>query len=302
MASRVAETMSGTVLELVTTFGTWVLADRLHVSPVLAVVAFAWVVARDAPARQTPRDRVHSYAVWGSLVFILNVLAFLVMGLQAKSILSRLAGDELWRAVGFAGLVLAVVIVVRVAWVMFVAVVLRRPRRQALVVSWCGMRGLLTLATAFALPASFPGRDLIVLCAFTVVLGTLVLQGLTIGPLLRVLRLAPDPSLDEEVSFGRTAMIEAAVATLDGRKDAAANAVRKQLEAAREVARDAAHPQAATEYDRLRMSAIAAERAVLASLRYEGRIADDAFHRLEEELDWSELDAAPQGHFHLEET
>jgi CPA1 family monovalent cation:H+ antiporter len=161
------------------------------------------------------------------------------------------------------------------------------------------MRGLVTLATAFALPPDFPGRDVIVLSAFTVVLGTLVIQGLTIKPLIKWLRIEPDDSLDEEISIARTAMIDAAVATLKNEQSEAANTVRAEYEAARLIAEDSSRPQAKTEHDRLRMKAIAEERRVLADLRSKGRINDDAFHRLEEELDWAELNAAPASKLEL---
>src|SRR6185503_18055856 len=83
--------------------------------------------------------------------------------------------------------------------------------REDLLIGWCGMRGLVTLATAFALPLDFPGRDPIVLAAFCVVLGTLVLQGLTLKPLLKRLAFAEDKSIDAEVSHARTAIMQVAL-------------------------------------------------------------------------------------------
>ena len=80
---RLAGTLGGTLFEFATTFGAWVIAEKLHFSAILAVVAFAMIVARYTPEHQSPRDRVHSYSVWGAVVFLLNVLAFLLMGLQA---------------------------------------------------------------------------------------------------------------------------------------------------------------------------------------------------------------------------
>jgi CPA1 family monovalent cation:H+ antiporter len=200
--------------------------------------------------------------------------------------------------------VLAVVILVRIIWVMIGS---RIPRlfhrrdaspamamREAVLISWCGMRGLVTLATAFALPSGFPHRDLLVLSAFTVVLGSLIIQGLTIGILIKALRLEPDTSLDVEISKARGAMVDAALASLRNRSGDAATAVRAEYEAMRAVARDRENPQADTEHDKLRVSAIAAQRELLASMRAEARISDEAFHRLEEELDWAELHASPR--------
>jgi CPA1 family monovalent cation:H+ antiporter len=308
LAPHVAGTLSSSIVEFVVTFGAWIIAERLHLSAIITVVVFAMTVARYAPSRQSARDRVHSYSVWEATVFILNVLAFLLMGLQARTILSRLEGQELRRALVFAVVVLAVTILVRLVWVMTYGALVRwfRPpsvpppsKRVGLLVSWCGMRGLVTLATAFALPQDFPGRDVIVLSAFTVVLGTLVIQGLTIKPLIKWLRIEPDNSLDEEVSLAQAAMIEAAVATLRDEQSEAAGTVRAEYEAARVLAEGGSRPQAAAEHDRLRLKAIAAERRVLTELRCDGRITDDAFHRLEEELDWAELNSAPARHFEL---
>jgi CPA1 family monovalent cation:H+ antiporter len=196
------QTLTARVSEFVVTFGTWVIAEHLHVSPILAIVAFAMTAAHYGPAMQSARDRVHSYAIWELSVFVLNVLAFLLMGLQARTILARLDGTTRWDAILFATTVLLVVVLVRIVWVMTSSLAPRLFRlgrpfasttpREAVLISWCGMRGLVTLATAFALPAGFPQRDVIVLSAFIVVLGSLVLQGLTVNLLIRWLKLEPD--------------------------------------------------------------------------------------------------------------
>ena len=107
-----------------------------------------------------------------------------------------------------------------------------RSPRGAVVIAWSGMRGLVALATAFALPPDFPGRDLIVLCAFCVVLGTLVIQGLTLRPLLLLLRLEGDGSVEREISRARVAMIQAALDCLDGDTSRPANAIRERYAAA----------------------------------------------------------------------
>jgi NhaP-type Na+/H+ or K+/H+ antiporter len=280
----------------------------LSLSPIVAVVALAAVVARYMPARTSARDRVNSYAVWATVVFVLNVLAFLLMGLQARVILSQLQGDALRHALAFAAIVLAVVIGVRFLWVMVYGMLLRLfrsfvehrvlggtlpPARIGVLVSWCGMRGLVTLATAFSLPQEFPGRNVIVLSAFTVVLGTLVLQGFTIRPLIALLRITPDRSLDIEVAEARRAMLDAALAELAGFSGQTAEAVRAEYRAARVASADPSRP--ATAYDSLRALAVAAERRLLVEWRQKGRIDDDAYHLLEEELDRAELHAASLG-------
>jgi hypothetical protein len=137
----------------------------------------------------------------------------------------------------------------------------------------------------------------LVLCAFCVVLGTLVLQGLTLRPLLRFLRFADDGVVESEISRARVAIMQAAVESLDGDTSPAAKMIREQYAAARQVAEDQHEPQAATKYDELRLRAIAAQRAALQRLRALGEIGDETFRRILEELDWSELDAAPARRF-----
>ena len=159
------------------------------------------------------------------------------------------------------------------------------------------MRGLVTLATAFALPEDFPQRDLIVLCAFCVVLGTLVVQGLTLKPLLRWLQLTDDGTVEREVSQAGSPSCRRRSTASTATGLPAAAAVREQYTAARNVAKNPSEPQAATDYDRLRLRAIGAQRQALDRMRAEGRIGDEAFHRLQEEVDWAELDAAPAGRF-----
>ena len=312
LAPRLAGTLSGTIFEFLTTFGTWVIAERLHFSAILATVAFAMTVAQSAPERQPPRDRVHSYSVWEAVVFLLNVLAFLLMGLQARAIIGRLEGDRFWQAAGVAAAVFLAVVVVRVVWVLAynraAAFVVRRRGGhdgptvgQGLVVGWCGMRGLVTLATAQALPASFPERDLIVLCAFAVLLGTLVVQGLTLGPLIVRLRFPPDDSFDRELSAARIALIDAAIAALEAHDDEAARAQLDSLQEARAATAAGQHPREVSESDRLKRDMIAVKRRRLAEMRRAGTIDDDVFHALEQELDWSELASSPPERLQLVE-
>nr|WP_246702612.1 hypothetical protein [Starkeya sp. ORNL1] len=260
-------------------------------------------IARYIPERQTALERVHAYAVWEAVVFLLNVLAFLLMGLQARAIVTRLDPGQLGRALAFAAVVLAVVILVRVVWVMLynrainlVYVAIGKPGAptlaQGIIVSWCGMRGLVTLATALALPFDFPGRDLIVLSALAVVLGTLVLQGLTLGPLIQMLRFPPDKSFDAELASSRVKLLDAAIADLDGRNDEATMQQRDMYEADRAIALKGKNPRALSPTDDLRRQSIATKRHELARMRRHGEIEDDVFHAMEQELDWAELAVA----------
>jgi hypothetical protein len=171
--------------------------------------------------------------------------------------------------------------------------------RIGILVSWCGMRGLVTLATAFALPPQFPQREVIVLSAFTVVLGTLVVQGFTIRPLIAWLRIARDGSLDEEVAHTRNAMLTAALAAIREETGPIADEVRREFKAARIGSVDRTRPT--TSYDALRRSGLEAERRLLNNWRQDGRIPDDVYHHLEDELDRTELDLASPGASWLEQ-
>ena len=169
------------------------------------------------------------------------------------------------------------------------------PWRISILIGWCGMRGLLTLATSFALPDDFPGRETIMLTAMTVVLGTLVLQGLTLKPLMRLLGLIDgDDSLREELSEARRHMLEAGIAAADREEQQVAAALGAKLSAAMEVS-GSDDPQGRTRYDEAASRIVAAERTMLNDLRARGGIAGDVFFLLEEELDWSELATRPTG-------
>ncbi|WP_297508901.1 cation:proton antiporter [uncultured Caulobacter sp.] len=292
-------TLGGNVAEFVTCFGAWLIAERLGLSPVLCLVAFAMAVARDAGLRTPPRVRIHSFAVWTSAVFLLNVLAFLLMGLQARTIVTAMPRERLMEAAMFAAAVVACLVVVRIVWsVTYLSLskrfpILRGPYpaagwRHGILVGWCGMRGLVTLATAFALPSDFPQRDLIVLTAFAVVLATLVLQGLTLAPLVHLLRLDGDNGLDEELSKARADMARHALGVLERGEGAAVDHWRYRFAAVTEPAAEAV----AAPLEALRATGLKVlwkQRLRLEALREAGEVGPDAFLILQEELDFQEV-------------
>lgn len=308
--TRVTDAASFTVLAYCGTFSVWILAERLGLSAIITVVVYAITMAQRVPTTMSPRVRVSTYSVAETVVFVLNVLAFVIMGLQVRPILDRLEGAELTSALWFGAAVLATVIIVRIAYVFIYNGAARLKNatfgaepgveapslKFAALVGWCGMRGLVTLATAFALPVDFPGRDIIVLAAFIVTIGTLVVQGLTLKPLLSLLGIERDESVEVEVSRGRLAILNAALQELEGETSSEAEFVRQAYRAALPIA-ESATPQAATAYEQIKLKIVPKQRAVLSGMRERGEIGDEAFHRLEEELDWAELNAAPAGHF-----
>ncbi len=303
-----AEIPVDVLVQFLGTFAVWILADRLGVSAIITVVVYAMTIARRAPARSGARHRIASYAVWDVVVFVLNVLAFVLIGLQLKAILGRLDGGWVPYA-GIAAAVCATAIVVRVVWVMAHNAVLRwkirrfgeRPGRRpmrptvgtGILIAWCGMRGIVTLATALALPEGFPQRDLIIFCAFWVVLGTLALQGLTLRPLMRRLHLPGDDSVEQETRLAREATARAALQALETHGGSEPAVLLRREYAARAIGGVEAPAHDGT-LAALQGYAVAAQRRTLLELRQQGTIGDDAFHAIEEELDIIELTADPR--------
>ncbi len=309
----VAGTLGGNLLQFVNTILLWIVADRLGLSAVLAIVAFAMKIASDDTATSSARMRVHSYAVWSAVVFVLNVMAFLLMGMQARRIVGGMAGSHLRDALLFAGLVVLIVIVARIVLAVGFNVVMRwRWRRrgepvratvqQAVLASWSGMRGLVTLATAFALPAGFPQRDVVVLAAFAVVIATLVIQGMTLAPLIRLLGLDRSSDGEGELTIVRAEIAGAALSSIDEEHDAVAAPLRATFEIEHRAFKDSAGMAALERYRALALIAIAAQRAALERIRAAHRINADEYNRLLEEIDWRELTALPEEGRRIEES
>jgi CPA1 family monovalent cation:H+ antiporter len=278
------------------------------------MVCFALAVARPASEVTPARMRIPSYAVWDTAVFVLNVLAFVFIGLQIRPILTALDPAVRTRYLWIAGAVLGTVIVVRFLWVGIYYAVIRARRRRAdrqfvashppptfkgaLIVGWSGMRGLVTLAAALALPiqaggAAFPFRDLIVLTASAVVLGTLVMQGLTLGPLVRSFHLRDDDPVSREVEAARDRAVSAAIALLDGHDSDVARIVRQEFVSHLQPGLVDLEDQPET-HQQLHRSALVIARRTILDMRASDEIGDDAFHQLEQEFDWIEMAADPQ--------
>jgi monovalent cation/hydrogen antiporter len=307
---RVQHVPTSIILQFVTTLGVWLLAERIGLSAVLTMVCYAMTVAQTAPERIPARIRIPTYAVWETVVFALNILAFIFIGLQIRPILDSLEPARRGQYFAVSGAVLLTVIVVRIAWQMsFNAVVRWRHRRygfhpprpmlrptvgSGLIVSWSGMRGIVSLAAALALPNAFPYRDLIVLTAFSVVLGTLVIQGLTLKPLLRALDLRDDDPVGRELIAARERALQAGLESFEGDRSAVANAVRHEFTAhLRLEAANGERDGARSAHGDLHRGALQAARQAVLTMRANDEIGDDAFHRIEEELDWIEMAGVP---------
>ena len=309
LTGRIKDAPSAIIVQFAGTFTVWIVAEHIGLSGILTIVTYAITLARTAPARTPARLRVPTYAVWDTVVFVLNVLAFVLIGLQLGPIWEHLDDPVRWKYCMVAAAVLGVVMLTRIVWVMSYNTVLRfliargfhlrQPMTAptvagGIVVSWCGMRGIVTLAAAFALPESFPYRDLMLLTAFAVVLGSLVIQGLTLRPLIAALRLKDENPVGTEVARARAVAYRAALDEIDSDPSEEAEILRLEYRALllrAEGDPDGGVTSGELPADPLRRRAIAAARRSILQQRESEEIGDDAFHMLEEELDWAELSA-----------
>jgi CPA1 family monovalent cation:H+ antiporter len=299
--NRIQHVPTAIILQFVTTFGVWILAEYLRLSGVLTMVCYAVAVAQTAPASTPAHVRIPTYAVWETAVFALNILAFIFIGLQLRPILETLDPAQQRRYFVVAAAVVVTVIVVRIAWQLLVTAIAQvrhlsgAPQQRipvestvkgSLVIGWSGMRGIVSLAAALALPGAFPHRDLIVLSAFFVVLGTLVIQGLTLKPLIRALGVHDDDPVVREVRIARARALQAGVATLADDPSSAAATVRQELtdHLSGDEPGGGRH-----EHSDLHQRALRAARQEVLTMRGNKEIGDDAFHQVEEDLDWLDM-------------
>ncbi len=293
---------------------TYILAESLHVSGVLAVVAAGLVRGRYSPEIVSAEMRIIARSVWNLLVFLLTSLVFILIGLQLSGIVGRLTGYSATELVFYGTLVSAVAIAVRFAWI-YPATYLPRmlsarlreldpapPEAALFIMSWCGMRGIVSLAAALALPlaldggAPFPGRDLIIFLTFVVIAVTLVLQGLSLALLIRVLRVGTDWSEHEEEQHARFALGKAAIAAIgelavkENVPAEVAERIRAEFAEKVRIAPPGGQVLSggADVAKRLRGAAIRAERQELIRIWRENKISDDVLHHLEEDLDYQE--------------
>jgi Na+/H+ antiporter len=290
----------------------------LYFSGVLAVVTTGLYLGRKGPYIISSGTRLQGYATWELTTFLLNGLIFILIGLQLRSIVGGLGEYTAGQLISYAVLVSLTVILVRMIWVFPATYVprlaVRRirerdpspPWRSVSVIAWTGMRGVISLAAALALPLQtasglqFPDRDLIIFLTFCVILATLVVQGLSLPVLIRALGLEDDHIGDKEETHGRIQIAEAAIERLDELKDEAwvredtTERVRRLYSYRRNrfASRFDGDPDGVEErsaaYQRLMSELLGAQRLRLVTMRNEGSIGDEVMHRIERDLDLEE--------------
>ena len=302
-----------TMFSLLTPYLAYFSGQKLHVSGILAVVIAGIYYGWRAPRVLSGRMRLQAVPVWQMVTFILNGILFMLIGLQLPEVIHALPPGSAMSVTRLAVLVLLAIVLVRFVW-LFAATYLPRlfsrtfrrknpaPWQQTALIAWTGMRGADSLAAALAIPfvlvngAPFPGRDLILLLTFCVIFGTLVLQGLTLKPLVRWLKIEDDHVPEK----ARLKANEAALARIEemGSSNQARpeNVERLRAEYAdriRQLSKDTSHEESvrrlfSKDFEQLAREALETERDTVIALRNEETINDEVLRRIQRDIDLAE--------------
>ncbi len=308
-----------TTLSLMTPYAAYLVADHLATSGILAVVAAGLYSGWRDPVRMDAESRQSAFAVWAQLLYWLNGIAFVLLGLQFPSILRGVSGGYTWpQLLGFTAAVSGAAILARLAWVYpgtYLPFLFRGVRRTetpatpaaVFVIGWAGMRGTVTLAAALSIPLTlsdgtpFPGRDLVIFLAFGVIVVTLLVQGSTLAWLIRRLHIPGDADRPKEELLARRTAVEAGLRTLRAMNDSATTLeMRASLDAVideydrrlaaliaqGETRAKARHRRQAGHH--YRSIALHAERQALDDLWRSGAIIDEVYRPLQQLLDYEE--------------
>jgi len=310
---RIDDIQIEVTISLLSGYAGYVPAEQVGASGVLAAVATGIYVGWHAPEISTSAMRLQGYAVWEILVFLINALLFVLIGLQLPQILDGLRGfsaaELLWQAAAVSG----AVILCRLVWVHGITFVIRaldrRPQQRArrsdwqgrMVNAWSGMRGAVSLAAALALDPDFPQRNLVLFLTFAVIFVTLVLQGLTLPYVIRMLRVEDDGSEAREELLARRRATDAALERLEmlgameWTRDETVERMRRLYEyrmrrlRARDGDGDADdgedYEMRSRRYQKMVRDVIEAQLAAIVDLRNRGEISNEVMHRIERELD-----------------
>ncbi len=318
---RVNDVNTELTISLFSAYGAFVPADLLGVSGVLAAVSAGIYLGFRAPEIASPESRMQGFAMWSVLVFLLNATLFILIGLQLPVIVEGLSGRPASDVIGYAAAVFGAVITIRLLWSFLVTFLVRaidrRPSQRArradwrtrVVGSWAGMRGAVSLAASLALPfhthagTPLPGRDLIQFITFSLILVTVVGQGLTLPVLIRRLGVVEDASEEEHEELRARLVIARAalerVDQLEGEewtRDGTVERVRalyrfrqRRFKAqAGKIEDSDGIEEGSLAYQRMMHEIYAAQRQELVRLRNSREISADVMRRIERELDLEE--------------
>jgi Na+/H+ antiporter len=315
---RVNDPPTEFTISLLSGYAAYLPAEEIGVSGVIAAVTVGIYIGWYTPELTNPVTRLQGVAIWEVLTFLLNALLFLLVGLQLPSVIDNISGHSTGELIGWGLLVSAVVIGVRLIWQFTIVYVIRaldrrevqRARRATwqmrLIGGWAGMRGAVSLAAALALPfhtdsgAAFPERDLIIFLTYSVLLATLVGQGLTLAPLIRWLDVEDDGAEEREEVAARVRVAEAAIertTELEGQDWVRPDTI-ERVRALYDYRRrrfgaigdgdGAEYEERSGAYIRLMYELFDAQREALLTLRNSGEISDEVRRRVERDLDLEE--------------
>ncbi len=312
MRRHITDPILDTAISFVVPYATYILSEEVHSSGVVSVVVTGLLLGHKAPIIQTAQSRIAERMNWRTIAYFLENTVFLLIGLQAQWILQDVgnSGTSGGRVVAVCLLTLLVAVVLRMVWVFFARYLLIRPSADpttgklpspkfTVLLGWAGMRGVVTLAAAFVIPPDAPYREVLLLIAFTVVAGTLFIQGLSLPWLARRLRV-PSPDPLEDALARATVLQQASKAGFKKLKELEYDdrvgvfALLKQRIEQRNFAEwerlgTVADQEAPSElYTRVRIEMIAAERARVLEIRRSGQVASDVISQVLAMLDVEE--------------
>ncbi|HEV2390967.1 MAG TPA: Na+/H+ antiporter [Verrucomicrobiae bacterium] len=306
-----------TMFSLLTPYVAYFAGERLHVSGILAVVIAGMVYGWHAPRVLRGRMRLQALPVWETVVFILNGVLFMLIGLELPVVVRSLPAHSMSQSAKLAVLVLAGIVLVRFVWMFGSSYVSRlvsrtfrkeaaAPWQHAVLIAWTGMRGADSLAGALAIPFAlpngqpFPGRNLILLLTFCVIFGTLVLQGPMLSPLVRWLKVVDDRVSEREEKTARLKANEAALARLEEMRSS--NRIRPETverlraeyeDRIRQLHNEVPHEEGgprlfSADFEELARGALETERQTVIQLRNEEKLDNKAFRRIQRDIDLAE--------------
>jgi NhaP-type Na+/H+ or K+/H+ antiporter len=285
-------------------------------SGVLAVVVAGLFLSRSSSTVFSQQTRLNAYGTWDTVIFILNGIVFILIGLQLPVILDNIRALSFVTLLYYGAIVSVATIVGRIIWVypgtyiprwISKGVRTREPKpdiRLVTVVAWSGMRGVVSLAAALALPLTingdtpFPNRALIIFLTFSVIFSTLVLQGLTLRPMIRMFGIKSDGKEIEEEQEVRLSLASSVIEHIEenyslGLSDDVLNQIKTKYEIRIQRIKKKSEQQRLdetqiNEFHRIQQELLDKERSFILNLRGQGRISDEVMRKIEYELDLEE--------------
>jgi monovalent cation/hydrogen antiporter len=306
-------------ISLLSGYAAFIPADQVGASGVLAAATCGIYLGLRLTPYIPARVRLQGVFVWDILDFIINAALFVLVGLQVRTVVQNLSGQPWTTFAGYALAVTGVVVLTRMVWFFtmpyLIRAIDRRPQQRLrrigaaprFVIAWSGMRGAVSLAAALALPlttdsgAPFPHRDLLIFLTFSVIFGTLVVQGLSLPAVIRLLHMSSDGAEDNEELKARLVATKAALAQLDElaaedwTRDDTVERMRglyeyrkRRLAARAGKIEDDGYEDRSLAYQQMVQTVLAAQRDALVQLRNEGQISNEVMTRLFREFDLEE--------------